>query len=114
MHEDYDVAIHLQEIGRKVSFDERLIASVSSRRIEASFWEFMKYVWISPSTYAQHNLKVKRHMYPIVLVCAVGYWPSYILHKGYDPISERFSLIRLLSSPVSAARVDPTANVAYD
>lgn len=114
MHEDFDIAIHLQRLGGKVTFDERLEAYVSSRRIEASFWDFMKYAWLNPSTYAQHNINVKRYLYPIILICAVGYWPSYMLHKGYNPDTERFSLTKLLLTPAGVARVDPTANVALD
>jgi glycosyltransferase involved in cell wall biosynthesis len=111
-HEDFDIAIHLQEIGGKIIFDERLIAKVSSRRIEMDYISFMRYVWISPSTYAQHGIKVKRQLYPVVAVCALGYLPGFILHKGYDPILGRFSLSKLFASVTTAARVDPTANVA--
>jgi glycosyltransferase involved in cell wall biosynthesis len=112
MHEDYDVAIHLQELGGKVVFDERLSANVSSRRIEANFVSFMKYVWISPSTYAQHGIKVKRYLYPVVLICAIGYWPGHILQKGYNPQSGRFNIFRLIKPYNSIVRVDPTSNVA--
>jgi glycosyltransferase involved in cell wall biosynthesis len=111
-HEDFDIAIHLQEIGGKIIFDERLVAEVSSRRIEMNFFGFMRYVWISPSTYAQHGIKVKRQLYPVVALCALLYFPGYILHKGYDPDLDRFSLSKLLASTATVARVDPTANVA--
>lgn len=111
-HEDYDIAIHLQELGGKVSFDERLRASVSSRRIDTNFFDFMRYVWVSPDTYAQHDIKERRHMYPLVMVCAIGYLPARLLHRGYDPGKERFSWARLLSGRQVASRVDPTANVA--
>lgn len=113
-HEDFDIAIHLQEIGGKVVFDERLKAQVSSRRIDVNFFSFMRYVLVSPRTYAQHNMHVKRYLYPVVLVCALGYWPGNILYRGFDVQSGRFSLIKWLysSSNPSGARVDPTANVA--
>ncbi|MDB5170966.1 MAG: putative glycosyltransferase, partial [Candidatus Saccharibacteria bacterium] len=34
LHEDYDIAIHLQQAGGRVVFDERMQAQVSSRRID--------------------------------------------------------------------------------
>jgi glycosyltransferase involved in cell wall biosynthesis len=110
-HEDFDIAIHLQELGYNVSFDERLKAQVSSRRIDTDFMSFMHYVLVSPYTYAQHDIQVKRFMYPVVLVCALGYMPGYILHKGYDPDLGRFSFNKFLFVKSGIGRVDPTTNV---
>lgn len=112
MHEDYDIAIHLQELGGKVAFDERLRASVSSRRIDVSYLDFMRYVWVSPGTYAQHGIKERRHMYSLVAVCAIGYLPARLLHRGYDPKRNRFRLGRIFAPRSLAPRVDPTAHVA--
>lgn len=112
MHEDYDIAIHLQELGGQVTFDERLRAEVSSRRIDVGYRDFVSYAMVCPRTYAKHNIKERRHMYPIVLVCAIGYWPARILHRGYDPLTNKFSWSLLLSAKPISARVDPTTNVA--
>jgi glycosyltransferase involved in cell wall biosynthesis len=113
IHEDYDLAIHLQEAGGKVVFDERMKADVSSRRIDVGFLNFMRYVWVSPRTYAWHNIALRRHMYPVVIVCAIGYVPARLLHRGYDPAKGRFSLSYLFSErAVFPTRVDPTAHVA--
>jgi glycosyltransferase involved in cell wall biosynthesis len=109
-HEDYDIAIHMQEIGYNVVFDERLKAEVSSRRIDSDFISFMKYVLVSPRTYKQHKLKVMRHFVPAVSICAIGYLPALLMHKGYDPDTGKFSFSYLASSS-NIARVDPTANV---
>lgn len=110
MHEDYDIAIHLQEAGGKVVFDERLRAAVSSRRIDAGFLDFMRYVLVSPGTYAQHGIKERWHMYEVVAVCALGYLPARILHRGYDATSGRFAWSRIFG-PTRAPRVDPTTHV---
>jgi len=110
-HEDYDIAIHLQEIGGGVVFDERLQAQVSSRRIDVSYVDFMRYVWASPQTYAQHGIRARWHMYSLVAVCALGYLPARLLYRGYDPAADHFSWARLLSPRPALARVDPTANV---
>ncbi len=112
MHEDYDIAIHLQELGGKVTFDERLRASVSSRRIDAGYLDFMRYVWVRPKTYAKHGIREHWHMYWVVAICAIGYLPARILHRGYDIAIDRFSWRRLLTSDATVARVDPTSHVA--
>lgn len=112
IHEDYDLAIHLQERGGRVVFDERLRALVSSRRIDVGYRDFMCYVWRSPQTYADHGIRDRWHMYWVVLVCAVGYLPARMLHRGYDPIKKKFTLAQLFSEKRLIARVDPTAHVA--
>ncbi|MDB5164415.1 MAG: hypothetical protein JWL89_41 [Candidatus Saccharibacteria bacterium] len=112
MHEDYDLAIHLQEKGHGVTFDERLRAQVSSRRIDVGYIDFMRYVWVSPGTYAQHRIRARWHMYWVVLVCGIGYLPARLLHRGYDPVRDKFSWSQLFTAKRVIARVDPTANVA--
>ncbi|HVV25978.1 MAG TPA: glycosyltransferase family A protein [Candidatus Saccharimonadales bacterium] len=112
IHEDYDLAIHLQEAGGKVAFDERLKAAVSSRRIDVGYLDFMRYVWVSPRTYAEHGIRQRWHMYWIVLVCGVGYLPARLLHRGYDPLTNRFSFSRLFAAKNLPVRVDPTVHVA--
>lgn len=112
LHEDYDIAIHLQEMGGRVVFDERMKARVSSRRIDVGYLDFMRYVWVSPRTYALHGIRGRRHMYSVVLVCALGYLPARILHRGYDSGSDRFSWSKVLEPAATLPRVDPTADVA--
>jgi hypothetical protein len=111
LHEDYDLAIHLQEHGHRVIFDERLRAFVSSRRIDVNYLDFMRYVLVSPNTYAQHKIRQRIYMYEVVAVCAIGYLPARLLHRGYDPVQDRFSWTRLLTAESSTPRVDPTSNV---
>ena len=113
IHEDFDLAIHVQEQVGKVVFDERMEAFVSSRRIDVGFLNFMKYVLVSPQTYAEHSIRQRWHMYWVVLSCAIGYFPARILHRGYNPVTEKFSLTWLLTNrPTIAPRIDPTSNVA--
>lgn len=112
MHEDYDLAIHLQEAGGIVGFDERLKAQVSSRRIDVGFLDFMHYVLVSPQTYAQHRVRQRWHMYWIVLICAIGYVPARLLHRGYNSKTGGFSLSQLFAAQSVTPRVDPTVHVA--
>src|SRR5665213_891128 len=65
MHEDYDLAIHLNGNGQKVMFEEGLSVAIDCRRLESNWQEFCTYAWLSPKTYAQHGLKSQRHMYPV-------------------------------------------------
>lgn len=113
MHEDFDIAIHLQQAGGRVVFDERLEAEVSSRRIDTGYLNFMRYVLVSPNTYAHHKIRARWHMYEVVAFCALAYFPARLLHRGYVADSESFSILRALTyRSVLPVRVDPTSNVA--
>ncbi|HSX36528.1 MAG TPA: glycosyltransferase family A protein [Patescibacteria group bacterium] len=112
MHEDYDIAIHLQELGGKVRFDECLRARVSSRRIDVNLVDFMRYVLVAPGTYAQHGIRARWHMYPLVAVCAAGYLPARLLHRGYDEQTDSFSFMKIFAPSQLPTRVDPTTHVA--
>lgn len=108
MHEDFDLAIHLQEHGYEVAFDERLHANISARRTDVSFLQFANYVFMSPHTYAQHQLKSHKHMYSVVAVALVGYIPARILYRGYNSETDKFSWTRVFASRITPSRVDPT------
>ncbi|MDL2362804.1 MAG: glycosyltransferase family 2 protein [Patescibacteria group bacterium] len=113
IHEDFDIAIHLQELGGRVAFAQELQAQVSSRRIDVDFVSFIKYALVSPNTYAQHRIKQRIYMYEVVAVCILGYVPARLLHRGYDPVRQQFSVTQLLfCRPTSVARPDPTVHVA--
>ncbi len=108
MHEDFDLAIHLQEHGHEVVFDERLHATISARRTDVGFLQFANYVFMSPHTYAQHQLNSRKHMYSVVALALVAYVPARILYRGYDPLADSFSWSRVFTSRLESARVDPT------
>ena len=110
LHEDYDIAIHLQQAGWVNRFDERLVAAIDCRRVEASLPEFFSYVWLSPKTYALHRLKSRFHMYPVVTLVLLCYLPLKMLHKGYDVQAARFSWRQLFIEP-PIARVNPATFV---
>jgi hypothetical protein len=109
MHEDFDLAIHLQAQGLLVAHSAELLASVSSRRIDTSFRDYLHYSLISPRTYALHKLRSRYHMYPALMICWAAYLPARIVYRGYDPETGVFSLNRLLMD--TTPRVDPTTNV---
>jgi glycosyltransferase involved in cell wall biosynthesis len=109
VHEDLDLALHLQSLGLNVVYDEILNAGVSSRRVDVGFLAFVRYAMAGPHTYARHNLSSRKHMYPVLIVCWLAYLPGRIIYRGYNTKNGEFSWSKLLT--VSAARVDPTTNV---
>lgn len=109
IHEDFDLAIHLQEHGHLVTYEPDLTAGVSSRRIDTGWLDYVRYTLRSPQTYARHSLSSRRHMYPVIAVCWLAYLPGRVIYRGYDPATQSFSFSQLVSG--TTARVDPTANV---
>jgi len=109
MHEDFDLAIHLQEQGFYVGYEVTLIASVSFRRVDTHFQDYLRYTLVSPRTYALHHLRSRYHMYPVLAFCWAVYAPARFIYRGYNPETGAFSLSRLLMD--STPRVDPTTNI---
>lgn len=109
MHEDFDLAIHLQRRGFVVAYDETLLANVSSRRIDTTFAAYVRYTLVSPRTYAMHGLRSRRHMYPVLAVCWLLYLPARLIYRSYDPRTGSFSATQLLAA--NASRTDPTTNI---
>jgi glycosyltransferase involved in cell wall biosynthesis len=109
MHEDFDLAIHLQERGLYVGYEAQLIASVSFRRVDTRFHDYLRYTLVSPRTYALHHLRSRYHMYPVLAFCWAVYAPARFIYRGYNPETGAFSFGRLLMD--STPRVDPTTNI---
>lgn len=110
LHEDFDVSIHLTKHDHVIKFDESLSVAIDCRRLEATWSEFCAYAWLSPSTYAQHNVASRRYMYPIVLLVVVCYLPLKLLHRGYNASTGRFSW-RLAIQASQLGRVNPATFV---
>jgi glycosyltransferase involved in cell wall biosynthesis len=110
LHEDFDLGIHLQQNGFYVAYDKELLAGVSARRIDSGFWAFVRYTLASPRTYAKHGLHNQRHMYPVLFLCWLAWFPGRTIYRGYDFEKREFSLRQLVTPTTS--RVDPTTHVA--
>lgn len=113
IHEDFDLAIHMQELGLRVGFEKELVASISGRRASMAFFAGVRYVLVSPHTYAVHRLRSRYHMYPVVVASIILYWPAHIIYRGYDERTDGFSFERLFSSQALSTRLDPTV-LFYD
>jgi glycosyltransferase involved in cell wall biosynthesis len=110
LHEDFDLGIHLQELGYKVIYEPALVAGVSARRINSGLFAYMRYTLVSPHTYARHSIKARRHMYPVIAVCWACWLPGHLLNKAYDPATKSFSINQLFLSTVNS-RVNPAFHV---
>jgi glycosyltransferase involved in cell wall biosynthesis len=82
LHEDFDLAIHLTEAGRRVAFDEQLQAAISARCLDDAVTNFWTYARLSPATYAQHRVRAGRHMYLIVSLVLLFHVPLRALYRG--------------------------------
>ncbi len=109
MHEDLDLAIHLQAHGHKIGYESRLAAGASCRRFDTGLRNYLRYSLMGPRTYALHRLHSRFHMYPIIVLCWAFYLPARAIYRGYDPETGVFSVSRLLVA--TTPRIDPTTNI---
>ena len=108
MHEDFDLAIHLQEYGHKVTYSEDLVAGLSARRVDIGFLSYVRYVGMSPHTYALHEVIGRHKMYPVIACVIIIWLPARILYRGYNPVTDSFSFKKLFAPNKQVARTDPT------
>jgi len=98
IHEDIDLALHLQKHGFKVDFSPSLVVCVSSRRYQSDFKSFKHYLLALPETYKIHG---KYRFLPIYILVALGL-------ISFLPIR---NINRLISAKTySTPRIDPTSN----
>jgi len=109
-HEDLDLAVHINQSGHRVVFDERLVAAIGFRQGDSDFRSFCLYAWLSPKTYGLHGLKSRFWMYPVVGLAIIFYLLLKLLHRGYDMDAQRFSWHKLLVQ-AEDMRVNPATYV---
>ena len=110
LHEDFDLAIHLQATGARVVFDQRLRAAVSLRRCNVAFKDFLHYAWLSSHTYRSHGRHAHRRMYPVVVMIVLFYPLIQLLYRFYDPRTGTVAITNLYNKR-SALRVNPATYV---
>jgi glycosyltransferase involved in cell wall biosynthesis len=79
---DADTRLHLAEAGHMVEFREDLTASISARCLDDTVSDFWSYALLSPGTYAQHNIRSGRYMYPIVILILLFHLPLRTLYRN--------------------------------
>ncbi len=110
VHEDFDLSLHVQQLGYRVTFDERLRAGIDLRQLGGGFSTFANYFWHCPKTYMQHKAWRGIFIYPIILIVIVSFPILKLLHRGYDAHKRRFSMRKLLQGN-SSIRVNPATYV---
>ena len=78
MHEDLDLAIHLQQAGYKLRYTRRLLAAASGRRYNDSLSSWRHYMATYINTYRRHNYRDAA-----VYLAAATYWAGYIFYKPW-------------------------------
>jgi glycosyltransferase involved in cell wall biosynthesis len=109
-HEDLDLAVHTNQAGHRVVFDERLVAAIGYRQGDSGFRTFCVYAWLSPRTYGLHGRASRFWMYPVVALAIIFYTVLKVLHRGYDMDTEKFSWRKILA-PAPDMRVNPATYV---
>jgi glycosyltransferase involved in cell wall biosynthesis len=109
LHEDLDLALHLSEAKQRVVFDPDLQVSLSARRIDTNILNFLIYCSMSPLTYAKHNAKEHRYMYPLIAIAILNYVLLRLLFRAFDHHAQKFSLKLIFSHGM--ARVNPATYV---
>ena len=84
LHEDLDLAIHLQKLGYKLGFDKSLRAAISIRSFNTKLSIFIKYVQKVPRTYSYHKIEQKLYFYPLVAFVLIAYFPIRIGLRIYN------------------------------
>lgn len=103
LHEDFDLAIHLQQKGLTVGYYPELVAGISARCINDSPRSFLRYALLNPATYAQHGLASKRYLYPMVIAGVLGQPLLRLIYRVYN-------MQRLRLRPI-VPRINPATNV---
>ncbi len=107
IHEDLDLAIHMQEAGYEIIYDPSLCGGVSARRYDDNFEDFSRYMKMFVETYKLHG---RQGLLPYVAVTAytTGYIALQPMRLTYDVESGRHSLRHVLKSRKS--RGNPNAS----
>ncbi len=105
VHEDLDIAIHLQKRHYAIKFDPKLHVGTSARRLDDKLKAFYDYLRAYEHTYNSHGIHSVTLSVPIV-----AYFPLYpvmkVIRRAYNPVTRRLSVRRLLKAvePISVPK----------
>lgn len=105
--EDIDIAIHLQNHNLNLTYDPRMLAAVSSRRLQDNPKDFMRYIGGHTRTLQHHGINAPAGAYLAEGVFTAVYFGIKPLHMSFNPESRRPSLKYFLQK--KTARPDPMA-----
>lgn len=106
VHEDLDLAIHMQKLKLQMLYDKWLHAGSSSRRYEDSWPDFLNYGLMFRESYRMHGI---RSFAPraVTTYYTFGYLVLRPTRKLYDPISRQRSLKHAINNRREGARKNP-------
>jgi glycosyltransferase involved in cell wall biosynthesis len=91
IHEDLDLAIHLNKSGYKIAYKSQLLAATSSRRFDDDPIRFHRYMKMNIETYRVHGIETVTPRMATSI-----YWLAYVtlkpLRYTYDHETKRLSL----------------------
>lgn len=91
VHEDLDLAIHVQFSGKEIAYSHYMRAGMSSRRFDDSFPAFYRYLRMHHTTFKVHNIKTS--LPNIALVCFIFFYAlTKPIRRSYDHSTETYSL----------------------
>lgn len=106
VHEDLDLAVHLQLQKQRIFYAPKLVATISARRLNDTWPDIQDYAMSNMHTYEIHHLKRKRTTLLVALGLIAFYLPLRAIHRGYNPHTHKMSLRRMIfARPV--ARKNP-------
>ncbi len=105
LHEDLDLAAHLSEAGLPAVYEASIQAGVSGRRADTGFFDFVRYLHLSPKTYASHGIREHWYMYPVVIFVIVNYVLLRVCFRTYD--EQRGFRLKSLFMRRTETRVNP-------
>jgi len=109
LHEDLDLAAHMSALKQRVVFTTSMWATISPRQAAANPYDFLQYVWANTVVCKEHNMASLRYMNQVALAVSCMYLPIYMMHRGYNPQSQHFSLLYALQN-TTKARASPVAD----
>jgi glycosyltransferase involved in cell wall biosynthesis len=95
IHEDFDIAIHLQQQNMRVVYDKNLVAGLSARCVDVDFRFFLSYLFMNSRSYAVHRISKYKRMYPVIFLVVLLFFPARVFFRARDPLTGRFSFSTL-------------------
>ncbi len=97
IHEDLDIAIHLQRLHYSIRFDPQMVVGTSLRIVESSTKTLHSYLKVYEHTYNSHGVHSVLLKVPIMVYFPLA--PIFkVVRRVYNPVTKRLSLKRLLFS----------------
>lgn len=97
LHEDIDLALHLREHGLSISYERRMRATVSARRLDSAPADFHDYTRRFERTYESHGIRGRRIAVPRILLDT--------LYRPFRPLHRLVAGDRTFSGPARRAAV---------